>query len=833
MKRWLPAGLLGLSLLWSGAALADPKDDARRHFNSGLEYIANGDYDSGIAEFERAYEIIPHPVVLYNIARAYADVGEYEKAIEYFEMYLETEPVDRTEVEGYIRTLQSRLDSRPVVEDPVGTDTPMGTATSEELAQLRRHAEELSALAETLAAREAAALEAGENPDTGTPDTPDPGLESGDLELGGELVADLYSREVVTASRFGQDPLEAPAAVSVITSEDIELSGATSIPDLLARVPGVDVMQLTAGYADVSVRGFNRRLSNKTLVLIDGRSVYLDFVGNSMLQALPVTLDEVDRIEIIRGPGSAIYGANAFAGVVNIITKTPGDLATQDVVSLTLGTKGQAQGSVMASGREGDVGYRMSAGYEQLGRWAQEVDLDQQPQWGSDVQRQDLSLQGWRANGQLDFRLPRSAFASVSGGVNDSVVEFYSLGALRNFYLDQRTTYTRVDAGVGPVYARVFYNRLDGTAGDWYYLKDGNKLVADVTSNVVDATVSGEWAFGQQDQHKLLVGLNYRYKDIAWGFIADDQVQHHFGGYIQEQSRFGPILLDGAIRVDRHPLLESPVPSPRLAVIANVSEGRVVRVNGGTAFRTPTFMESYAELYLPTGTDGVSARTVGDEALLPERILAVEAAYLDESAESWRAEVTVYGYQVDNLIDLGSVDSSALPQQGYNPAVGAYLAGQSSFVNEAPIYRAGGGEVGGEYFGLPGLDLYANYAFEWIVTTDDSGTSQVRATPRHKLNGGLTYRSPIGLDTGMHASWVDKTVWGIRSFDEAGQVQVTDTALAGRVILTNTLSYQATDSIRLQVTAWNWLADVAAPQAQHPLGQPVGSRYSASLQYGF
>ena len=95
-----------------------------------------------------------------------------------------------------------------------------------------------------------------------------------------QLVEDLFDREVVTASNFGQDPVESPSAITVITAEDIRLSGATSIPEVLALSPGIDVMFLTAGQADVSIRGFNRRLSNKVLVLIDGRSVYLDIIGD-------------------------------------------------------------------------------------------------------------------------------------------------------------------------------------------------------------------------------------------------------------------------------------------------------------------------------------------------------------------------------------------------------------------------------------------------------------------------------------------------------------------------------------------------------------------------
>ena len=133
-----------------------------------------------------------------------------------------------------------------------------------------------------------------------------------------------YEERVVTASRRAQSSLEAPNATTVITAEDIRLSGATSLVELLRRVPGADVMKLGVGSANLSLRGFNQRIANKVLVLVDGRTEYQDFLGMTLWSAVPIGLEEIDRIEVIRGPGSALYGANAMLGVVNIITRAPG-----------------------------------------------------------------------------------------------------------------------------------------------------------------------------------------------------------------------------------------------------------------------------------------------------------------------------------------------------------------------------------------------------------------------------------------------------------------------------------------------------------------------------
>jgi iron complex outermembrane recepter protein len=115
------------------------------------------------------------------------------------------------------------------------------------------------------------------------------------------------------------------AAVFVITSEDINDSGATNIPDLLRMVPGMDVAQINANTWAISARGFNSEFSNELLVMVDGRTVYVPTFGGVSWDVLDIPLEDIDRIEVIRGPGATIWGGNAVYGVVNIITKKATD----------------------------------------------------------------------------------------------------------------------------------------------------------------------------------------------------------------------------------------------------------------------------------------------------------------------------------------------------------------------------------------------------------------------------------------------------------------------------------------------------------------------------
>ncbi|MCQ1550162.1 MAG: TonB-dependent receptor [Candidatus Accumulibacter phosphatis] len=161
---------------------------------------------------------------------------------------------------------------------------------------------------------------------------------------------DLLNVEITSAARKSQRLNDVAAAVYVITREDIERSGATSIPEALRLAPGVNVARLANNRWAVSVRGFNSRFSNKLLVLMDGRSMYSQLFSGVLWEVEDTLLEDIERIEVIRGPGAAMWGANAVNGVINIITRRARD--TQG--SLLVAGAGSEE-SAFASFRHGMV----------------------------------------------------------------------------------------------------------------------------------------------------------------------------------------------------------------------------------------------------------------------------------------------------------------------------------------------------------------------------------------------------------------------------------------------------------------------------------------------
>src|ERR1035441_1899882 len=132
----------------------------------------------------------------------------------------------------------------------------------------------------------------------------------------------LLQVQVTSVSKKEQKLARTAAAIFVISQEDIRRSGASTLPDVLRMAPGVNVARINANTWAVSIRGFNSRFSNKVLVLVDGRSVYSPDWGGPYWDQLAMPLDDIDRIEVIRGPGASVWGANAVNGVINIITKS-------------------------------------------------------------------------------------------------------------------------------------------------------------------------------------------------------------------------------------------------------------------------------------------------------------------------------------------------------------------------------------------------------------------------------------------------------------------------------------------------------------------------------
>ena len=180
----------------------------------------------------------------------------------------------------------------------------------------------------------------------------------GGLDLSQASLEELMNIRITSVARRAQRAEDVAAAVFVITREDIRRSGLTALPEILRLAPGVQVAQVNGSKWAVSIRGFNDLFANKLLVLVDGQSVYHRSFGGVIWEARDPFIEDIERIEVVRGPGGAVWGANAVNGVINIITRSAAD--TQGLaVNLSAGTLERARAAVRYGGAIGKVDYRV------------------------------------------------------------------------------------------------------------------------------------------------------------------------------------------------------------------------------------------------------------------------------------------------------------------------------------------------------------------------------------------------------------------------------------------------------------------------------------------
>jgi iron complex outermembrane receptor protein len=324
---------------------------------------------------------------------------------------------------------------------------------------------------------------------------------------------ELTSLEVTSVSRKLQKVSESAAAVFVINREDIRRSGATSIPEALRLAPGLSVARMDGSTWSVSSRGFNGRFLNKLQVLIDGRSVYSPPFSAVYWDMQDTLLDDIERIEVVRGPGGTLWGANAVNGVINIITRKAGD--TQGaLVKAGAGSEEKGFAALRYGGKAGDRAYyRAFAKYFNRGRQNehayQDIDWSDAGDFGEAHDDWNAFRGGFRLDaasaGQNDFTLQGEAFSGTAG--TQSLIPSFDPAVS---YFDQVVSDTSFAGGFllgrwqhrladdGDLALQVYYDR--GYRDEWA----GGKTEWDV----VDVDFQHRFPIGAQ--HEVLWGLGYR-----------------------------------------------------------------------------------------------------------------------------------------------------------------------------------------------------------------------------------------------------------------------------------------------------------------------------------
>ncbi len=864
--------------LFASPASADVRTEARRHFRHGMALIQEGNVDAGVAELQVAYDILPHPNVLYNIGRAYAEAGRYEEALEYFEQYMESDPPDREEVSQFIAAIHERVGGTEEPEQVVVTTPTEGTTVApqvdvseDDLRAIEDAAVQVEVLYETTgnpALQEratrlralAASLRSGQGGETGTGETgtgetgtgetgtgetgtgeTGTGSTTGTATLGTGQLGDTraaFEEEIISASRFAESPIDAPNSTTTITAQDIRLSGQISLGEILRRAAGVSVMSSTPFHTDVNVRGFNQRQSNKTLVLINGRTIRLDFLATPFLGLVPFNLQDIERIEVIRGPAAALYGADAFSGIINIILKNPAD--ADNYVTAMAGSAGTLGMGASVAGRDGRVSYRFGGAYEQRDNFELFVSPNRQDLRPS-ATNPNTGVSALRFNADVRAALGEDQDYLLQFGTGVAALDegtFQGIARLRELY-GQNVVFAQSHLQFNTpqgIQLRAYWNAFSAQVDSGEFVPGGLPTDGSFGSNVIDVEASFSRRFHFLVDHNLSVGVGYRYKSLDWDWGVDGS-ENHFNAYLQDVLTLHERLrLTLSARIDRHPLLSSVRFSPRAALVGRLTDGSSLRATVGTAFRSPSFIESYIEFENRTPLRGATALALGNQNLNPERILSTEIGYSNQDSDYFALEANIYLNFVDDLIGLNEIAALPISQTFYDEDAEAFALGFTSFSNLAGRYRQLGGELGVRVFPVDGLDFYGNYAISDTEALDDPppGLELFYADQRtslHKVNFGFQYRSPIGLDVSMDLHWLSSQSWA-EQFDnlETG-VEYRLAGVPAYTLLNARVGWRLLDDkLELSVSGWNLLFSNVR---MHPLGQRIDTRFLGQVEVRF
>jgi outer membrane receptor for ferrienterochelin and colicin len=543
----------------------------------------------------------------------------------------------------------------------------------------------------------------------------------------------LVEEPVVTsASKQPERISDSPVAVTVITADDIRRSGATNIPDLLRSVPGLEVMEQNASQQNVAIRGVNETYANQILVMVDGRPIYDTAYGNTFWNTLPLLMSQIARIEVVRGPGSALYGANAFSGVVNIITKTPLELASQGDKATFIGAVGSQQslfsettltlgGSHSWAGSIG-AGYHSTAGFGGQGT-GQVHDSSRVPIFTVDLEKA-------LPRGNLRLSASESdANADLTAGVAEDDARFQT----SDFNLSYIGTGT--DA---PVTARF--------SGNYFRINDSDQPSDTFawSNTTYDLEVQQQRAISAA--HHLVYGVGFRSTVLSSLLLGGRSAYEGLESvYLQDEWRLAATTsVFAGLRWDHNSVYGSEF-SPRISLVHHLDHAQTLRLSYGQAFRAPALLDSYADENLPV-MPGFSELLLGNTAVKPEQVKSVEAGWRRDLPHGYAA-ASAFENHISDLINFTPVAFAPSPP----------------FPADTPVTletENGGGldlagvELEGELRPSRTLRIQANYSYQNVVA-HQGNLAQI---PAHNLLNVIVQADPSQhVSASVTGHYVDAT----------------------------------------------------------------------------
>ena len=530
---------------------------------------------------------------------------------------------------------------------------------------------------------------------------------------------ELSNIQVTTASRLPQRLDEAPVTIDVITAEEIKASGAIEIWDLMRFRVGMDVLDARAGDGNrgiVSVRGFAREYVNNLQILVDGRSVFSGYGGGVYWPQLPVQIQDIERIEIVRGPNAALHGSNAGLGVIQIFTKKP---AQQEATLETHVGDPRARRNMFAVGHINDnnnAGWRFS-----YTRRDDEVFVTSSGKPGNDqIESDKANLRGF-----FNPAAGTSVELFSGGSWDTNTVPRSNEGRFRNVFGMAKLTHALGES-----------SSIEATTS---YAKSRQKLVpitstlnwGKVDYNQLDAGMMHSFAWMEDSLHTTW-GVEYRKYEANSDVVFEakpTQVNEVWRAFSHQTYRFNDRLsFIGALALENSDTGDTE-PAYQLTALWNATKQHLFRFSYAIASTLPSLYRKSVN-HQPSSF----GRIVGNPDLKPEKLQSYEVSYLGRLMQGkLRVESSIFYVDID---DVSASESFANPD-----APPPFLV---TFNNDNHATAVGlEGKL--SYRFSRGTSVYANYTYQ-VLSDELDDIMVIDSTPRHKFNlGGIAKLSRYTL----------------------------------------------------------------------------------------
>ena len=549
---------------------------------------------------------------------------------------------------------------------------------------------------------------------------------------------ELLRVEISTVSRVPEPSTAVPAAVFVLTPDDIRRSGATSLPDVLRLVPGMQVAQQDAARYAIGIRGFADRLSRSMLVLMDGRAVYSPLFAGTYWEVQNTMLEDIERIEVIRGPGGTLWGANAINGIVNIITKRAAD--TQGtLVTATAGSHLRGPAGIRFGGHAGTQGaFR-----------AYLKAFDREPQFhsqGAAYDDSDMVQGGFRA----DWSFGRTRSVTLQGDVYNAGLGQLVVAPLLVTPFSQTST-READLAGGNLLARYASHALGGDyqVQTYYDRTRRDERPVGETRDTFDVDFQHRRRAGTR--HDIVWGAGYRVSNgriravAPTAFVPADRTDRLYTAFVQDDYAAAKdrLRLIVGTKIEHNGYSGFEV-QPSARTLWTIADANTLFAAVTRAVRTPSRVETdYTTTSLAVASVPVFVRLVPNPAFVPEALTAYELGYRVRPMS--RVYLTVSSF-INDLQHTESTELLTAVVESTPPPPRVILP--VTFANGLHGHSYGL-EFTSDFRPVPWWRATVNYAFLRIQMTRNAGGADVSQekrdeglSPHHQVQVGWSLDLP-------------------------------------------------------------------------------------------